>query len=225
VQWLSIFKVMLQHNAINNILPFRLGELSFPILLKQRENIGLASSAKTLITARLFDFLVMGMAAFGVLMLILNNNQRLVFISVMILVALVGGIGLVFVLKKSQRIHDIFSRFYTYLIANFKSCSAITLAIWLFKILGLAALLSPMLNTEIELALLAVLVVEGTAILPINGPANFGSLEGAVVAILLPFGLVAGEVFGAVLNLHLAIIMLAAIGYLASFLIPNTHHS
>lgn len=222
VPWSSVLRVMLQHNAINNLLPFRLGELSFPILLKKQNNIKLMTSSKVLVTARLFDLMVMGGISLTLLIVMVSPNQRLALL-VALVVACLGFAFAVFILRKSKNTVIMHIRtLFSFIATNAKTCTHLTLLIWTLKITGLALILAPMLNTHIQYALLAVLVVEGTAILPVNGPANFGSLEGAVVAVLLPFGLAAEGVFNAVLNLHILIIMLAAIGYVVSLFIPHS---
>lgn len=225
--WRAVLKVMLQHNAINNLLPFRLGELSFPILLKKTAGIRYTSSAKVLITARLFDLLFMAGIAFTVTLAAIRHVNPVwgwyllsLGLAGMLLVAAIFGIAV-------RKGHPLITTYLQYLTEHFKIASQLTFAIWALKILGLSLLLAPMLNTKLAYALMGVVTVEATAILPINGPANFGSLEGAVVAVLLPFGLQAEQVFSAILNLHIAIIMLAAVGYLVSIFIdtPSSHSS
>lgn len=219
--WWGVMKIMLQHNAINNLLPLRLGELSFPILVKQQQQIPYRSSAKVLITARLFDVGIMATLAFVVLSLLLLRH------SPMLLVAMLVGIGLMAtilglltkagVLPFAQQVLP----YLHYCQAHVRGAGLTSLAIWSVKLLGQALWLAPMLGTPWLYSLFAVLIVEGTAILPVNGPLNFGSLEGAAMLALTPLGLAPSLVLAAILNLHIAIIMLAALGYLVSVFLPS----
>ena len=48
------------HNFLNHVLPARTGELSYVMLLRQRQNISVSSGTATLIAARLIDLMAMG---------------------------------------------------------------------------------------------------------------------------------------------------------------------
>ncbi len=47
--------IHLLHNALNNFLPMRLGEASFPLLMKRRFNTSLMSSSGSLVWVRIID--------------------------------------------------------------------------------------------------------------------------------------------------------------------------
>ncbi|MEJ2045149.1 MAG: lysylphosphatidylglycerol synthase domain-containing protein [Reinekea sp.] len=224
VSWSGILKVMLRHNAINNLLPFRLGELSFPVLLKKQENIDFQTSLKVLLTARLYDLLIMGGLAFILInFLLFRNNVAWLALELIIFILMVALLAWLTYQQKIAFLQR-FKLYFIYLQQNFRQTSTTSLLIWAFKTTGQALLLAPMLQTHWNYALLAILIIEGTAILPVNGPLNFGSLEGATLAVLTPLGLQAKTVLAAILNLHLAIIMLAALGYLLSLFIPSPRH-
>ena len=61
-QYLKSFSIILSHNAWNNLLPARLGEISLPLLLNRTFRIPALSSAAALFWFRLLD-------AFGLLSL------------------------------------------------------------------------------------------------------------------------------------------------------------
>ena len=53
--FLLCFKLMLQHNLLNNLLPMRTGELSFPILMARYFNVPMKQSIPVLLGFRLLD--------------------------------------------------------------------------------------------------------------------------------------------------------------------------
>jgi glycosyltransferase 2 family protein len=53
----DIFNITLFHNFMNNIIPFRMGELSYIYLIKKVKNGSYSKGISTLIIARVFDFL------------------------------------------------------------------------------------------------------------------------------------------------------------------------
>ena len=221
IGWLAILKIMLQHNAINNLVPLRLGELSFPILLKQRHNLPYQSSAKVLITARLFDLSIMGTIALVIISLIIAQYSTTLFVIELIVISV--SLCSLWLIAQSDRLpfKEPMADYLRYCKYHLQDAGISSLGIWLAKVAGQALWLSPMLQAPWLYSVFAILIVEGTAILPINGPLNFGSLEGATMAALTPLGLAPGLVLSAILNLHIAIIMLAALGYLVSLLLPS----
>ena len=52
---MALVRIALQLNFLNFVLPFRLGELSYPVLMRHRYGHGLLHSAGVLLLARLFD--------------------------------------------------------------------------------------------------------------------------------------------------------------------------
>ncbi|NJO23434.1 MAG: hypothetical protein HC868_11470 [Sphingomonadales bacterium] len=52
---MGLVRIALQLNFLNFVLPFRLGELSYPVLMRRRYGHGLLRSAGVLLLARLFD--------------------------------------------------------------------------------------------------------------------------------------------------------------------------
>src|SRR3990172_2143788 len=53
------FKLMLQHNLLNNLLPMRTGEISFPVLMARYFTIPVARSVPVLVWFRLLDLHVL----------------------------------------------------------------------------------------------------------------------------------------------------------------------
>jgi hypothetical protein len=62
---IDLVRISLQLTALNFILPFRLGELSYPVLMRRRYGYGLLHSAGVLLLARLFDLATIGSILLG----------------------------------------------------------------------------------------------------------------------------------------------------------------
>ena len=53
--WLTTLRLMLLHNILNNLLPARSGEVSFPLLMKRYFSVGYSHSLPALLWFRLLD--------------------------------------------------------------------------------------------------------------------------------------------------------------------------
>ena len=53
--FLTYLRIHLLHNSLNNFLPMRLGEASFPLLMKRYLNVSYIDSSSKLILLRLLD--------------------------------------------------------------------------------------------------------------------------------------------------------------------------
>ncbi len=62
---LRILPEMFALSLLNNVLPGRAGELSFPYFLYRRHNVGVGDSATALVVARLFDYLAVALLFVG----------------------------------------------------------------------------------------------------------------------------------------------------------------
>ena len=60
----DLFDIVCVHNAANNILPARTGEVSYVYLVKKLHGIPASKSIATLVIARVFDFIMIGLIFF-----------------------------------------------------------------------------------------------------------------------------------------------------------------
>jgi uncharacterized membrane protein YbhN (UPF0104 family) len=82
--------LILSQNALLTVLPWRIGEISFPVLLRQDQNIPIASSVSSLIAIRCLDLLV-------VMIVAMIGSRKLGFQISLTNVALAIGIAITLV--------------------------------------------------------------------------------------------------------------------------------
>lgn len=221
IEFREMLRTTLLHNFFNNIIPMRLGELTFPALLKKRLGIPVLQGLGTLALVRALDLILMA-SLFAVVITLLGLDWLQFTLSATQLAIglglLIGGMGLAMTLLLQQPKLRQISRQLT---QQLPALMALTVLIWLSKVLGYWWIMQAALQSEALQALLAVLATEATSILPVNGVANFGTLEASVWLVLQPFGLEAQRVLSAAINLHLFILGLSSIAALVAYTMMN----
>src|SRR5690606_36010597 len=86
----TLYPIVLYHNFLVRMLPFKTGELSYVVLLRQHLNQPLREGVSSLISARLFELFMVIVIGGGALLLETNLVNLPVFVSVLIVV--VGGL-------------------------------------------------------------------------------------------------------------------------------------
>lgn len=81
--FLRCFKLTLQHNRLNNLLPMRTGEISFPVLMSRYFQISILRSVPALLWFRLLDLHTVGAIA----LLIANPFSRYTLPTILMLAA------------------------------------------------------------------------------------------------------------------------------------------
>ena len=221
IEFREMLRTTLLHNFFNNIIPMRLGELTFPALLRKRLGIPVLQGLGTLALVRTLDLALMA-SLFAVVITLLGLDWLQFTLSPTHLAIGSGlfilGIGLALgVLFKQPKLRQISRQ----LTQQIPQLIALTVLIWLSKVLGYWWIMQAALQSEALQALLAVLATEATSILPVNGLANFGTLEASVWLVLQPFGLEAQRVLSAAINLHLFILALSSIAALVGYTVMN----
>lgn len=220
-------RLMLQHNLLVNVLPFRTGELAFPVLMKRYFQASPAQSVPALLWLRILDLhvLVLLMVAISAILVsaVLASIAAALWIAVL-LFSYYGSHKLSSMLDERPgrisrtlrhallavpaRLHD------------FVESWLLTLANWLLKLGIFAWIIKLFSAAEYEISLAGTFGGELTAILPINGFAGMGTYEGGVVAAMTALGTTVNDALTGAVNLHLFLLSVALIGGLASLLIP-----
>jgi uncharacterized protein (TIRG00374 family) len=214
----DLFKIVCVHNMINNILPFRTGELSYIYLLKKLHNKKVGEGIATLIVARIFDFIIIALLFFTAVLIsfqglpsIVNKILWIITIFLISIVALL--IILVYFGKKFiVKIKNIFIRFgvinssiLVYLLrkgdetiesfgtikskSTFIICAMTSIGVWLSVYLMTQVLLNAMnVQMDIKYVIIASTIPIFSVLLPIQGIAGFGTLESAWTISLMSFG-------------------------------------
>ena len=180
--------VMAVHTFFNNLLPFRSGEASFPIILKKLFGVDGVISSAALVVARLFDLLSLSIlftvATFGVSV---NNRKFLwvsLLISIFIVLTLILGFKLLKLLKKRFGFASaLFFFFYEFKSArNLISVFFYSLLNWLTKFTAFYFIIKAgRLNLNFFESTFAATFGELTTVLPIHSIGGFGTYEAGLV--------------------------------------------
>lgn len=103
----DLFAIVCVHNMVNNIMPARLGELSYVYLAKKKHGVSTGEGIATLLVARVFDFITISLLFFlaassiSDLPHIISQATRIAMIFIIILVLLL--VALVHFKERSLR--------------------------------------------------------------------------------------------------------------------------
>ncbi|MDX9766673.1 MAG: lysylphosphatidylglycerol synthase transmembrane domain-containing protein [Ectothiorhodospiraceae bacterium] len=225
----TCFKLQLQHNLFNNLLPARTGELSFPVLMSRWFGVPVIHSMTALFWFRLLDLHTLGLVALAAV----GGHWLGLPVAVAATLAWLplpwfahhfgralrkrlhgheGRIGRL-VLKALDSLPQddgAFWRAWAWTVVNWAvKLGAFAWVLWLFVPAPAAGLL------------LAVILGDLTSVLPVHGIAGAGTYEAGVVAGLAPFGIALKEALAGAVNLHLFMLGATLIGGAASVLLPS----
>lgn len=228
-RFISVLKLSVLHLYANNMLPMRLGEGLFPILMKRYFAVGFAEGFARLIWLRVLDLLIAG----ALVTITCSYFFPLFSLSAVIL----GSIALllIYVLyrikgRKWLLQHSFYPKIEP-MINQLKNTAPqgyqqfVRVIIWTFlswgcKLAGLIMITRALQSLSTFEALAGVLGAELSSILPIHGIAGSGSFEAAFMAGLAPIGLLSTDVLGLAVNLHLFILGATSLFALLCFWIP-----
>lgn len=215
------YKLMLQHNLLNNLLPMRSGELSFPILMARYFGIGPGRSVPALIWFRVLDLHTLCLLA-----LLAATEQWLDPVaSVLILLAFATLPWWLYRFstrflrqlsaREGGRLRGLLTRLLSGLPAGaglFWRSWAWTVANWVVKLAVFAWVLRLFVDVPFAGALLGVAGGEVTSVLPVHGVGGVGTYEAGIIAGLLPFGVSASSALQGGVNLHLFLLGVSLLG-------------
>lgn len=219
---LDALRVILMHNAAVNLLPMRAGELSFPWLASTQLRMPLAQAVASLLWMRLQDLAVL--LALG---LLLWPGLPLAWRAGGLALLVLGwlcGLKLLTLLQASggdsnaatPRWRQLLRRLHEALVDPHHHRPAawgFTWANWAIKLTAGALLLSAITRTGLGAGWAGALGGELAAVVPIQGPAGFGTYEAGVwagFALSTPSSALAqGHAVAAALALHLCFLLCA----------------
>lgn len=231
----SLLKVVVWHNLSNHLLPFKSGELAYPLILKKNHKIGYTESIPTLAIARFFDFSVMfflfilvtqlnfanrqvfggyfrGSILLFVLLLIiyfsiLNNRQVLNFL-INKFPSRSSDQGLKkLLLNKTRAVLVSFLKIKEYRKVGYVFLG--TVLFWVLNLLSQYLLILSLGITSLHFyqVFLVTIIINIAMFLPISALAEFGVIEGAYIFSLLYFGVERGLAINSAVAFHLLIIV------------------
>ena len=228
-QFSRCLKVVLQHQFLNNFLPMRSGELSFPLFMSRYLEIPVQRSVPALAWFRFLDLhTVIGLATIVaaeyffssrwlpsiLLLLWLGFPFLMIHITRKLETALSGPRSKLIswvrmLLSGLPQSRGIFYRSWLWTIIN-----------WIVKLSVFAWLLGQFGEMSFHAGWVGATVGDLTSALPFHGIASAGTYEAGVVAGLAPYGFTPESAFPLAVNLHLFILACSVLFGLIAWLIP-----
>ena len=226
--FLATFKLVLQHNLANNMLPMRTGEATFPLLMSRYFQVPMGRSLPALLWFRLLDLHVLGLVA-----IIALGWERLAPGFIVFLAFAWLSLPWVFYRlnhwllarlhpEPSGRLGNILHKLLQGAPVNLPQLLRTWLwgcLSWLVKLSAFAWLLMLFAGTPLATAFLGSIGGELSSVLPIHAVAGVGTYETGIVAALLPFGVEADTAVAGAVNVHLFLLGVSLLGGVLSLLI------
>lgn len=230
------FKITLQHNLLNNLLPMRTGEISFPVLMKRYYAVPMTRSIPALLWFRLLDLhtlgacaLLAGLGIAGDAVPGVIGGSILLLIWMLVPLMLFWGQGhWQRALEKKTapgKLHSLLQKTLSSLPqsrSDFWRAWAWTVITWAVKLAVFAWVLLLFIDIAPTAALMGVIGGDLTSVLPIHGVAGMGTYEAGVIAGLLPYGITPQNALPAAVNLHLFLLASTLIGGAVSLLLGRS---
>ncbi len=228
--WLSGLRLMIYHNALNNLLPMRTGELSFPLMMKRYFGIAYARSVPGLVWFRILDLHTI--ALIGGLALMAGNLPWLatavvtaIWLAIPYLLFRASD-GLRWRLRSRSggRWASVLRSILDGLPASASLLGrswVLSWVNWFVKLLVLAWVLGQFGGFELLPALIGAIGGELTSVLPFHAPGGVGTYEAGIVAGLAPFGVAPRLGLEAAVNAHLFVLGSALASAGLALLIPH----
>jgi uncharacterized membrane protein YbhN (UPF0104 family) len=223
----AMLRITVLHTTANNLLPMRLGEAAFPILVRRHFGVRLTRGTLALAWIRLMDLHVLGLVA--IIAIVLSTAGSLpawlalagwtlaLPLAVRLLPLLasrVAAAGLAGRLLRAVR--DTGPADFPELVRLYLW----TALSWAAKLAAFAAITAHFLDAPAGTILAGIVGAELSSVLPFHGVAGAGSYEAAMVAALYPFGIEPAAALSAAVNLHLFLLGVTLLSSLAALLIP-----
>lgn len=228
-QFLLSLKLTLQHNLLNNFLPMRTGEISFPVLMGRYFHVPAARSVPVLLWFRLMDLhtlIVIALLATGGLWFnpsyviplagLLLPLPLLVHLTHVRLARTLAGAASGIRDKLAQALASL-----PQTLPEFLRAWGWTWINWLLKLAVFAWVLLLFAPLPWSAGWLAAIAGDLTSVLPVHGIAGAGTYEAGIVAALLPAGLSAEVALRAAVNLHLFLLGSTILGGAVALMLPG----
>lgn len=219
-------KIVLWHNATLNLLPFRSGELVFPLLLHKVAKVPMLSAVTSLIYLRFQDACVVLMIAI-VVWPNLDVMTRLLWVLALVAFAVMfqkwaqstsSWQNSSWVLKR--RLANLREALASGS-PNARLSWALTAVNWLIKISIQAALYVNLLHLDFSVGVLATLSSEFAALLPIQGLAGMGTFEASSAMVLRSTGINWVESLQVAAQVHVVMLSSAMFwAFISMFAVP-----
>lgn len=222
----TILRVSVLHNLANNLLPMRLGETAFPLLMQRYFGAGFGTTTMSLIWIRLLDFHFLGTAAlvavFWFLPSVVASLVLLLWIAGLLLMARFlpwshARLERTRLAKFSRLLMETAPRPWGRLARAYLW----TGLSWGCKLTAFTIVLMTFANIDALRALAGVIGAELSSVLPLHGIAGAGSYEAAGVGVLVLAGITVDQALAGTVNLHLFLLGVTLLLGLLALLLPT----
>ena len=228
--YLACLRLTLVHNMLNNLLPMRSGEVSFPLLMRRRFGVPLTTATAGLVWFRLLD--LHSLAGVGLLML----GWHLIDPALALLAAalwmtlpwaflrLQGHGARLLAARLPARWSARVERFSQGLPSSLAAMVREwlwTLLNWAMKLGAYVWVLGVFVDAPAGALWLGTISGELTSVLPIHGVAGAGTYEAGVSAGMLAFGVDPLRVLQGAVNLHLFLLGLSILAGGVAMSLPS----
>jgi uncharacterized membrane protein YbhN (UPF0104 family) len=222
----AILRLSTLHNVANNLLPMRLGEAAFPLLLWRHFGLRVTDSTLTLIWIRVLDLHVLGSIAGVALILGTGGSAVAYLVFVAWIAGLPVGLKLLPLLGRSGRGGWVgraiaattrASPPWGLRLARLYLWTALS---WGAKVLAFGAITAHFLDAPPAAVIGGVVGAELSSVLPFHGVAGAGTYEAAMVAALYPLGVAPADALKAAVNLHIFLLGLTVFLGAAALALP-----
>jgi glycosyltransferase 2 family protein len=225
-RYLPTLRVFALHNVLNNLMPMRSGEASFPILMRQEFGVPIKRSVAGLIYLRLLDLHVILVVAVALLTWTLGPQRRLMLacVSALPLLGFAGQKEIRRRLKSRNRVTRVLEEGLAGLPGSARQFGWVwfwTAANWAVRLLVLGLVLRAFLPLPLIDTLMGCIGGELSGVLPVSGLGGTGTYEGGVVAALVATGSTADAALAGAVNLHLFTFGTSLIGASLALLLPR----
>jgi uncharacterized membrane protein YbhN (UPF0104 family) len=230
-RFLTVLRLSVLHNAANNLLPMRAGELVFPWLMRRYFGHGFWAAGASLVWIRLLDLHFLGVV--GLIVLWIRTPSPWWGLPILAWLGLLplfwlarpragrleswGGEGLaarlraLLLLVAAAAPREPARLWWLYLW---------TALSWSLKFVGFALVLGHFVPAALWQVVLGVMGAELSTVLPFHGIAGSGSFELAAVAAMVPLGVAPVTALAGAVNLHLFVLGTTLLLGAAALLLP-----
>jgi glycosyltransferase 2 family protein len=231
----ACLRLSLQHNLLNNLLPMRAGELSFPLLMSRDFAVNPLRSVPALLWFRFLDLHTLLALSLWVASetFVTKNIGQSTLLGIALIWMTLPWLAFKLNKRSQQWLSGHTGKAFTMLTKILQSlpqqpglfwrCWLWTALNWSIKLAAFAWILTLFSELPLATAWVGAIMGDFTSVLPIHGVAGAGTYEAGVVAGLLPFGINAEHALQAAVNLHLFVLGCTLLSGLISLLLPRAH--
>jgi uncharacterized membrane protein YbhN (UPF0104 family) len=218
IKTLDLSAVIAVHTFFNNVMPFRSGEASFPIILKKLFGVDASVSSTALTVARLLDLFSLALLFLVSALFVAAGRWELMVIPAVALVAILLFAFLAFKLVKLLKGRfAVFATVFAFL-TEFVSLRKVfymlglSVAIWVFKFLSFYFILRAAgVNLNYFQTVFASTFAELTTVLPVHSVGGFGTFEAGLVGGFALLGFKGSYALTVAFYFHLLLLLMSGL--------------